>query len=86
MGAIIFVGDLHYIVKHGFDFNDVAGLTDQDGPIDWPTGERPTLTYFPAFTFAGIFWLPAVATYVWQRRVGKSLAVLIRGGTESHRD
>ncbi len=82
IGTLILVGDLLYIRKYGFDFDDVAEMTESDGPVDWPTGERPTYALFPAFTYALVFWLPAVAAFVWQRTIGKSYAGRNWRGTE----
>jgi hypothetical protein len=43
VGLAIFFWDAWTSHQYGFHMNEVAGITE-DGPIDWPTGERPTFT------------------------------------------
>ena len=56
VGVWTFIYDLGFILHYGFDCNDVAAVVE-DGPVDWPTGERPLWTIIPlyAFSFPFIF-------------------------------
>jgi len=45
---------------YGFDFDDVAGMCDE-GPVDWPTGERPPWADIPLYAFSFPFLLTAFA-------------------------
>ena len=44
VGLAIFFWDAWTSHQYGFHMNEVAGITEDGGPIDWPTGERPTFT------------------------------------------
>jgi 4-amino-4-deoxy-L-arabinose transferase-like glycosyltransferase len=63
VGLWILVYDFWFICRYGFDYNDVLGVID-DGPIDYPTGERPNWTIIPLFAYSLLFWLPALAILI----------------------
>jgi hypothetical protein len=48
VGTFIIVGDVLFIRRYGFDFNDVAFVTATGAFADWPTGERPPYAMVPA--------------------------------------
>jgi hypothetical protein len=58
-GLAIFFWDSWTSHQYGFHMNEVAGITADGGPVDWPTGERPTFTLIPFFVYALVFLLPA---------------------------
>jgi hypothetical protein len=82
LGLAIVVYDAYVIVRYGFDINDVAGMTDDGGPIDWPTGERPAFASVPAFVYGFVFWLAAAVVFALWPEVGKPYTGRIRRGTE----
>lgn len=81
IGLALLFYDAHFIYKYGYDMNEVAGIID-DGPIDWPTGERPAYANYPAFVYAAGFCLTAVATFLLWPKAGKSYRGRICRGTE----
>jgi len=81
LGLAIVVYDVCIIFQFGFDINDVAGITD-DGPVDWPTGERPAFALVPAFVYGFAFWLAAAAVLSLWPEVGRPYTGRICRGTE----
>jgi len=66
--------------------SEVAGITINGDPIDWPTGEKPTFTLILPFVYALCSWLVAagvycVAVWGWQ----KLLAIKFVGETSPRR-
>jgi hypothetical protein len=60
MGLWMLGYDFWFIIHYGFDYNDVAGVCDE-GPIDWPTGERPIWANLPLFVYSFPFLASAFA-------------------------
>jgi len=81
-GLAIFFCDAYVSYRCGFGINDVAGMTDDGGPIDWPTGERPAWTFIPAFVYSFGFWLAAAVVFSLWPEVGRGYHGRIRRGTE----
>ncbi len=82
VGLAIFLCDSYMYYRYGFGINDVVGMTEDGGPIDWPTGERPDFTFIPAFVYALGFWLAAAVGFSLWPEVGKGHRGRIRRGTE----
>jgi hypothetical protein len=82
VGLTIFLCDAYVIFRYGFDINDVVGITGDGGPIDWPTGERPALTFIPAFVYSFGFWLAAAVVFSLWPEVGRHSHVRSYRGTE----
>jgi hypothetical protein len=70
VGLAILVFDAYTSCRYGFHMNEVAGITDDGVPIDWPTGERPTFTLIPLSGYALFFGLAAVGVFSLWRVVG----------------
>ncbi len=82
VGLAIFLYDASVIFRYGFDINDVVGMTDDGGPIDWPTGERPAFTFIPAFVYSFGLWLAAAVVFSLWPEVGRRHHGRIYRGTE----
>jgi 4-amino-4-deoxy-L-arabinose transferase-like glycosyltransferase len=65
VGLWVFVYDVWFICRYGFDYNDVLSVINE-GPIDYPTGERPNWTIIPLFAYSLLFWLPALAILIFR--------------------
>jgi hypothetical protein len=50
IGMAILLYDFHFSHCYGEDVNDVA-VVQQGKTFDWPTGERPLYTVFPAWFY-----------------------------------
>ena len=82
VGLLVFLEDVDALVRWGCDVNDVFAIDPRSGPIDWPTGERPTWTYVPAFVYSVGFWLIALLSFVPWPVTGKADRGRVIRGTE----
>jgi hypothetical protein len=82
MGLAVFAFDAYTSQRYGFHVNEVAGITDDGGPIDWPTGERPTFTLIPLVVYAFGFLSAGAGVYAVRSRVGQGYHGRIYRGTE----
>jgi hypothetical protein len=64
LGLYVLLEDVHAILRYGCDINDVAAIDPRWGPVDWPTGERPTYAMVPAFVYALGFWVAGALLFV----------------------
>ena len=81
-GLVIFFWDAWTSHQYGFQMSEVAGITEDGGPVDWPTGERPTFTLIPIFVYALAFLLPAAGANALRISVGRGNPGRICRGTE----
>jgi hypothetical protein len=81
-GLLLLAADIGTIRRYGCDLNDVACIDPRWGPVDWPTGERPTYALVPAFVYAFGFWLAAALLYAPWPEGGKNYRGRILRGTE----
>jgi cytochrome bd-type quinol oxidase subunit 2 len=64
IGGWIFLYDLHFIQRHGFDANEVMSEIEAgQGVVDWETGMRPIWADYPAWIYGVVFWLIAFAAF-----------------------
>ena len=63
LGGAILLYDFHFSHCYGEDVNDVA-VVQQGKTFDWPTGERPLYTVFPAWFYGVAFILIAVVLLI----------------------
>ena len=82
LGLVIFVFDAYTSWRYGFHMNEVAGITDEGDPIDWPTGERPAFTLVLPFGHSLGFWLAGAGAYALRFGVGRGYHGRICRGTE----
>ncbi|MDB6068052.1 MAG: hypothetical protein JWR26_4260 [Pedosphaera sp.] len=66
VGLGILVSDAYTSHRYGFHLNEVAAITDDGLPIDWPTGERPAFTMIPLFVYGLGFLLAAAGVFSLQ--------------------
>jgi len=71
LGLYLLADDVYTILRYGCDINDMASIDSQWGPIDWPTGERPSFTVVPVYVYAFGFWLLAALMIVPKWIIGK---------------
>jgi hypothetical protein len=57
LGGIIITYDAYFIHRYGLDYNEVAGVDDQWGLLDWETGKIPAHARRPAWTYGLSVWL-----------------------------
>jgi hypothetical protein len=81
-GLAVFAFDAYTSWRYGFHMNEVAGVTDDGDPIDWPTGERPAFTLIPLFVYGLGFWLAGAGVYSIRSCVGRGYRGRICRGTE----
>jgi hypothetical protein len=81
-GLALFFWDAWTSHQYGVHMNEVAGITADGGPVDWPTGERPTFTLIPLFVYALVFLLPAAGANALRISVGRGNPGRICRGTE----
>jgi hypothetical protein len=81
-GLALFFWDAWTSHQYGVHMNEVAGITADGGPVDWPTGERPTFTLIPLFVYALVFLLPAAGVNALRISVGRGNPGRICRGTE----
>ena len=80
LGVALFSYDALVLIKCGFDINDVYGITNNGGPIDWPTGLRPSWTFIPAFVYALLLLLAGVLAFVpWPESLRSERSRVWRG-------
>src|SRR5580765_3300825 len=82
IGMAILVFDTYTSHRFGFHVNEVAGVTDDGQPIDWPTGERPTFTLIPIPVYAFAFCLAAGAVFSLRFYVPRIYSGRMSRGTE----
>ena len=80
LGILFF--DAYTCHLYGFHLNEVAGVTDDGGPIDWPTGERPIFTLVPIYVYGLGFWVAAEGIYSLRFGIGRRYRTRICRGTE----
>jgi hypothetical protein len=62
-GTTILFYDAYFFLHYDADVNDVAAVVN-GGIADWPTGERPLYTFFPAWFYGIVFILIAVVLLI----------------------
>ena len=82
VGLAIFFWDAWTSHQYGVHMNEVAGITADGAPVDWPTGERTTFTLIPLFVYALVFLLPAAGVNALRISVGRGNPGRICRGTE----
>jgi hypothetical protein len=82
VGLAILADDLHTFYRCGFHSNEVAGITEEGGPIDWPTGEIPWFAQVSAGSWVSIFWLSGAGAFSLRFFVRTPYHGLILRGTE----
>ena len=82
LGLLVLFADLEAILRWGCDINEVAAIDPHWGPIDWPTGERPSWALVPAFIYSFGFWLVAALLYVRLPETGRPYRGRVLRGTE----
>lgn len=82
VGLAVFVYDAYTSHRFGVHLNEVAGVTDEGIPIEWPTGERPTFTLIPVYIHALACWPAAAGVFSLRFRVGNAYQGRICRGTE----
>ena len=43
--------DAYFLHRYGVDYNEVAGVDEQWGFLDWETGKIPAYTRYPAWAY-----------------------------------
>ena len=82
MGLLLFLDDLYTILRYGCDINDVAAIDPCWGPIDWPTGEKPTFALIPAYVYSFAFWSVGALILVPQPKKARPREGHVLRGTE----
>ncbi len=59
VGAGIIFYDAYFLLRYGFDVNDVYVILDNGDSADWPTGLRPLWSLVPAFIYGLLLCLCA---------------------------
>ena len=72
VGLAIFGFDAYTSHRYGVHMNEVAGITGEGDPIDWPSGERPTFTLIPVPVYALGFELAAVGVLSLRQVIGRA--------------
>jgi hypothetical protein len=57
LGGMIITYDAYFIHRYGLDYNEVAGVDDQWGLLDWETGRIPVYARNPAWTYGLGLWV-----------------------------
>jgi len=80
-GLLIFVWDTYTHFYYGFHMNEVAAISDEGEPIDWPTGERPAFMLIPIIDYAIGLWIVAVGAFWLQFKFKRQYEGRIFRGT-----
>ena len=49
--------DAYFVHRYGVDYNEVAGVDEQWGFLDWETGRIPAYTRYPAWAYGLGRWV-----------------------------